>query len=161
MKPKQRYVARLDQVTIKRTGKIAVIAYKEPGVPETHLEFAEDLRGVTDEEILESFNESLREEAGGVADYQHIAVETPIGSPQIRRNPKTNQLAIHGNVLRCVIDEDQAGQLVIQIDDRRLKLEGFGRLLTSFMGSGVRMEFVPKHAINRRPELQVRELGPE
>ena len=68
---------------------------------------------------------------------------------------------MHGNVLRCAIDEDPTGQLVIQIDDRRLELEEFGCLLTSFMGSGVRMEVVPKHAIDRRPELQVREVVPD
>ena len=37
MKRKQRYIARLDEVTITREGESAVIAYQEEGVPTTHL----------------------------------------------------------------------------------------------------------------------------
>ncbi len=160
MKPKKRYIARLDQVTITRKGSEAIIAYKEPAIPTTHLEFGENLRGVSDEEILASFNESLKDEANGVADYRHIAVETPLGSPQIRVNPKTNKACVHGNVLRCIVTEGDAGQVLLQIDERKLDMKEFGRLLESFLGWGVRMEFVPKNAIDRRPELQVRDLGP-
>ena len=159
MKRKKRYIARMDQVTITRRGSEAVIEYKEFGVPGTHLDFEGGLEGVTDEEILESFNENVREEQSGVANYKHIAFETPIGSPQLRLDPKTKKVAVHGHVLRCVITEDDAGQLVIQIDDRRLKLAEFGGVLTSLIGWGVRMEIVPTNAIDRRPELQVRELG--
>src|ERR1700733_11877188 len=60
MKRKERYVARLDEVTIKREGDTAVIDYKEKGVPGTHLRIGPQIAGMSDEEILQRFNDSLR-----------------------------------------------------------------------------------------------------
>jgi hypothetical protein len=46
---------------------------------------------------------------------------------------------------------------VIEIDDHELTLEEFGRLLTTYAGWGMRIEFTPEDEIHRRPALEVRE----
>jgi hypothetical protein len=55
-------------------------------------------------------------------------------------------------VLRC---EDL--QLVVDVDDAELHLEQFGKLLTTYAGWGIRIEFVPEDEVHRRPVLEVRE----
>ena len=51
MKRKQRYIARLDEVTITREGEYAVIAYKEEGVPTTHLGIGPEIADMTDQSV--------------------------------------------------------------------------------------------------------------
>ncbi len=63
--------------------------------------------------------------------------------------------------LRCQVEEDENGQLVVGIDDQQLSLEGFGRMLTTYAGWGMRIEFVPEDQLHRRPALEVREPDPE
>jgi hypothetical protein len=60
-----------------------------------------------------------------------------------------------------LIHDDENGQLVVEIDDQELNLEQFGRLLTTYAGWGMRIEFVPEDALHRRPAHEVREPKPE
>jgi hypothetical protein len=60
-------------------------------------------------------------------------------------------------VLRCLVEDDENAQLVVAIDDQRLNLEEFGRMLTTRAGWGMRIEFVPDDQLHRRPALEVRE----
>ena len=53
------------------------------------------------------------------------------------------------------------GQLVVGIDDQELSLQEFGRMLTTYAGWGMRIEFVPDDQLHRRPALEVREPDPE
>ena len=53
------------------------------------------------------------------------------------------------------------GQLVVVIDDKELSMEEFGRMLTTYSGWGMRIEFVPDDELHRRPALVVREPDPE
>jgi hypothetical protein len=39
---------------------------------------------MSDEAILELFNDTLRAQAQLAAEYKHLAVEVPLGSPQIK-----------------------------------------------------------------------------
>ena len=84
MKRKERYIARLDEVSITREDDSAVIQYKEAGVPTTHLKIGPEITGMSDEAILELFNDTLRAQAQLAAEYKHVAVEVPLGSPQIK-----------------------------------------------------------------------------
>lgn len=84
MKGKDRYIARLDEVSITREGESAVIQYKETGVLTTHLQIGPEIQGMSDEAILELFNDTLRAQAQLAAEYKHVAVEVPLGSPQIK-----------------------------------------------------------------------------
>jgi hypothetical protein len=161
MKPRKCYIVRRDEVIITREGDTAVIQYKEPGVMTTHLRIGDEIAGMTDEEIVELFNETLRAQARLAAEYKHVAVEVPLGSPQISYFEAGDQWTPRGGVLRCLISDNEHGQAVIEIDDQELQMEEFGRLLRTYAGWGMRIEFVPEDEIHRRPTLQVREPDPE
>lgn len=125
MKRKQRYLARLDEVTITREGEHAVIAYQEDGVPTTHLRIGPEIADMTDEAILEVFNETLRAQAQLAGEYKHVAVEVPLGSPQIEYHPGSDQWTPRGGVLRCLVSDDEDGDAVIVIDDQELPAREF------------------------------------
>jgi hypothetical protein len=156
VKRKQRYIVRPDEVVLTRDGESAIVAYKEEGVPTTHLTIGPEIEDMTDEEIVELFNETLRAQAKLAAEYKHVAVEVPMGSPQINYEKRSDQWVPRADVLRCVIS-DWEGQAVIEIDDHELSIEEFGRLLTTHSGWGMRIEFVPEDHVHLRPAHQVRE----
>jgi hypothetical protein len=64
-------------------------------------------------------------------------------------------------VLRCLIHDDEEHQLVVEIDEQELRLEQFGKLLTTYAGWGMRIEFVREDEVHRRPVHEVREPKPE
>ena len=162
MKRKERYIARLDEVTITREGDSAVIRYKEEGIMTSHLKIGPEIASMSDEAILELFNDTLRAQAQLAAEYKHVAVEVPLGSPQIKYFARGyHQWSPRGGVLRCLVEDDENGQLVVGIDNQELRLEEFGRMLTTYAGWGMRIEFVPEDQLHRRPALEVREPDPE
>ena len=156
MKRKERYIARLDEVKIIREGDYAFIEYKEEGVPTTGLQIGPQIAGMSDEEIVELHNETLRAQAKRAAEYKHVAVEVPLGSAQIEYHARSDQWVPRGSVLRCLI-RDEGLQLVVDVDEQELQLEQFGKLLTTYAGWGMRIEFVPEDEVHRRPILKVRE----
>src|SRR5437016_1178150 len=91
------------------------------------------------------------------AEYKHVAVEVPLGSPQIEYHNRSDQWTPRGSVLRCLVQDDENAQLVVAIDDHELSLEQFGRLLTTYAGWGMRIEFVPEDEVHRRSAHEVRE----
>ncbi len=161
MKGKVRYIARPDEVTVTRDGESALIRYIEKGIPGTHLTIGPKIRQMTDEEIVELHNEGLRGQALLAASHKHVAVEIPLGSPQIKYEKRSNQWVPRGAVLRCQIGDDENGELVVGIDEHELTLEAFGRMLTTFAGWGMRIEIVPDDAIHRRPAHEMREPNEE
>jgi hypothetical protein len=63
-------------------------------------------------------------------------------------------------VLRCLIDDvekDWEMEPVITIDGTELNWHEFGKLICTFAGWGMRIEFVPEEETHRRPRLEVRE----
>ena len=48
MKRKERYIARLDEVTIIREGEYVFIEYKEEGIPRTGLQIGPEIVGMSD-----------------------------------------------------------------------------------------------------------------
>ena len=157
MKRKERYVVRADEVRVTREGDYAFIEYKEAGVPSTRLQIGSEITGMNDAEIVDLYNECLRAQAKRAAEYKHVAVEVPLGSAQIEYDAQCDQWVPRGGVLRCLIDDDEHHQAVIEIDEQELPLEQFGKLLTTYAGWGMRIEFVPEDEVHRRPVLEVRE----
>ena len=115
---------------------------------------------MNDTEILEFHNGCLRAQAKRAAEYKHVAVEVPLGFAQIEYVDRCDQWVSRGGVLRCLI-HDEGLQLVVEIDDQELSLEEFGKLLTTYSGWGMRIEFVPHDEVHRRPAHEVREPEPE
>jgi len=161
MRPKERYIVRPDEVIVTRQDDSAVIEYKEKGISTTHLKIGSEMAEMSDEEIVELHNECLRSQAKLAAEYKHVAIELPLGSPQIKYHKDLNQWVPRGGVVRCQILDDESGELVVEIDDQELNLEEFGKLLKTYCGWGMRIEFVPDDAIHRRPTHAVREPEPE
>jgi len=161
MKRRDRYIARPDEVTVTRDGESALIEYLEKGIPSTNLTIGPRIQQMTDGDIVDLHNECLRGQALLAASYKHVAVEIPLGSPQIKYEKRSNQWVPRGKVLRCQIEDDENGELVVGIDDQELTLEAFGRMLTTYAGWGMRIEIVPDDAIHRRPTHEVREPNEE
>jgi hypothetical protein len=158
MRRKKSRVARLDEVRITRGPEDAVIEYVEPDISTTRFTVGPEIQQMSDQEILDLFNESLRAQEELAAAYEHVAVEIPPGRPQIRYFPASDQWTPRGGVLRCAIDDGGPdGEPVIAIDDQELSWREFGRLLVTHAGWGMRIVFVPDDRLDEPPEIQIRE----
>ena len=158
MRLKRPYIASLEQVRISREDDTAVIEYVEPGFWTTHFKLGPEVREMTDQEILDTFNDHLVTSARLREEYEHIASEIPPGKPQIGYSARSDQWVPRGFVLRGVIDNGGPNnEPIIHIDDRELSWTEFGRALTTFAGWGMRVIFVPDDEISLQPRIEVRE----
>ena len=48
-------------------------------MPTTHLKIEPEVTGMSDEALLELYNDTLRAQAEPAAEYKHVAVEVPLG----------------------------------------------------------------------------------
>ena len=144
-------------VRIERQGDAAIITPRNPGVAVVHFQVGPELARLSDEEVLAFYNATIDAQERLAAERPYVAVEVPPGRPQIRYFPEGDQWVPRGGVLRCVVEDDEQGQAVIVVDDRELSLEEFGRLLTTYAGWGMRIEFTPDDETGRRPRLEVRD----
>jgi hypothetical protein len=161
MNSKIHYIASPNDVTITRNGDFARIEYKEEGIAATHLEIGPEIAGMSNGEILEAYNECLRNDAKLATERKHVAIEVPLGAAQIEYFARCDQWVPRGGVLRCLIQDDGHGQLIVKIDEQALPLKQFGKLLATYPGWGMRIEFVPEDEVHRRPVIEVREPMPE
>lgn len=158
MKLKRPYVATLDQVRIARGEDEAIIEYKEPGVSATHLRLGTCVGKMTDQQILDSFNETIVARDLARAQYEHVAIEIPPGNPQIEYFDRGDQWTPRGDILRCVISDDgPENGPIIHIDEHELSWKEFGRLLTTCAGWGMRVTFVPDDDLDHVPKIEVRD----
>jgi hypothetical protein len=155
---KRPHVASLDEVRITREGDSAVIEFADPTISTTHLVLGAEVARMTEQEILDRFNDCIRAEERLAADHEHVAVEIPPGKPQIAYFQAGYQWTPRGDVLRCVIDDGGPDrEPIIYIDDRELSWTEFGRLLTTYAGWGMRIVFVPDDELHEQPRIEVRE----
>jgi hypothetical protein len=147
----------LDAVEIERRGDTAVLRPHDPGVAVTHLRLGPQLARMSDDEILACFNAMIAAQERLAKDRPYVATEVPPGRPQIRYCPDLDQWVPRGGVVRCLVDSDEGGQAVISVDGRELSLAEFGRLIATYAGWGMRIEFTPEDATERRPRLEVRD----
>jgi hypothetical protein len=159
MKKPRPIVYSLDEVTITRDTTSAHIKYKDAAYGETFLTIGPGIADLTDQEIVDLYNDTLRSQAELARNFKYVAVEPPLGSPQITYHPSSDQWTPRGGVLRCLIEDGAQGRRepVITIDDKELSWAEFGTMLCTYAGWGMRIEFTPDDAIHRRPTLEVRE----
>lgn len=158
MRPKKPHVARADEVRITRQDETAIIEYLAPGVVTVHIDFGPAIHDMTDQDILDFHNESIRIRQKRAEEYNHIAVEIPPGRPQIEYSSRCEQWSPRGGVLRCIIDDGGPdGEPTIWIDDRELSLYEFGKLLRTFAGWGMRIAFVPEEEICDSPLIALKD----
>jgi hypothetical protein len=147
----------LDAVEIERRGDTAVLTPRDPGVATTLFRLGPQVARMSDEEILDYFNETIAARDRLAAARPYVAVEVPPGRHQIRYFPDGDQWVPRGGVVWCVVESDEEGQAIIHVDDRELSLAEFGRLLATYAGWGMRIEFTPDDETDRRPRLEVRD----
>ena len=148
-----------DEVIITRDATRAHIKYKDPAYGETWLTIGPEIADLTDQEIVDIYNDTLKSQAELARSSKYVAIEPPLGSPQITFHPDCDQWTPRGHVLRCLL-MDKSGdprEPVITIDDKELSWAEFGTMLCTYAGFGMRIEFTPDDAIHRRPALEVRE----
>ncbi|MGD0076947.1 MAG: hypothetical protein ABSD31_21875 [Candidatus Binataceae bacterium] len=158
MQIKRPHVATLDEVRITRKNDAAVIEYGDSRISTTHLKLGPEVQWMSDQQILDCFNDCIRTQEQIAAEYEHIAVEIPPGRPQIEYFEEGHQWTPRGDVLRCVIsDGGPDNDPIIDIDDRELSWSEFGRLLITYAGWGLRIVFVPDDELHKQPRIEVRE----
>ena len=133
---KVRYIAVLDEVTVTRDGDCARIEYKEAGIAATSLEIGPEIAEMSDSDIVEVHNESLRNDAKQAAEYEHVVFEVPLGSAPIEYFARCDQWVPRSCVLRCLIQLAEQGEIIVEIDEQKLRLKQFGKLLAADEGWG-------------------------
>ncbi len=86
--------------------------------------------------------------------------EVPVGSPQVKHHPKSDQWTPRGTVLRGQLmgyDEDDPAEAFVSVDGRDFTLHEFAKMLSTFDGWGFRLSFVPRDELHVLHELEVRE----
>ena len=157
MRKKRPRVASADEVRITRDGEAALIEFADSSIASTHLTIGPDMAEMTDQEILACYNDCVRAQAHAAATYEHVNIEIPVGRPQIEYEARSRQWVPRGDVLRCVIEDDENREPVIHIDDQELSWQEFGRLLVTYAGWGMRIKFVPDDSTHEEPVTEVRE----
>ncbi|MBI2569718.1 MAG: hypothetical protein HYV63_22165 [Candidatus Schekmanbacteria bacterium] len=153
---RDRYIASLNEVLIRRQGDCAIIEYRESGIPLTQVCLGVDADSLTDQEILDHHNAALAFGTGeGVDEGATTAGEMPPGMPQIRYSKRLASWVARADVLRCVIKTDISGEVVIGIDDKELSLRELGALLAERAGFGMRLTFVPVAELYELPEVEL------
>ena len=157
MRLKKPIRAAFDQVRITRQGPTAIIEHADATVSTTNLTIGDEIATMTDHDILAVYNDIIAAQEQLSREWDNTVTEIPPGKPQIKYNKSSDQRVPRGDVLRCIIEDDENGEAVIHIDDKELTLREFGRLLTVHAGWGMRIAFVPDDLVTERPKVKVRE----
>ena len=159
MRIKKPQKASIDEVRITREVETARIENADPSISVVRLTVGQKLESMTDAAVLDLFNDVVEAQHAMAADNEYDAtlIEIPPGKPQICYSEQSDQWVPRGDVLRCHIEDDEAGELVVYVDDQELNLRDFGRMLRTFAGWGMRIAFVPEDRIADQPEIIIGE----
>ena len=80
---KHPYQVRLGEVRFVRNGETLQVHYPEAEIPIYNIHIGPELAGMSEQELVDAWNERLRQMTQHAADYKHVAIEVPMGSPQI------------------------------------------------------------------------------
>lgn len=150
----------LHEVKIKRSGETAIIEYLDPEMgPGMNFQVGPKLAKMTDRAVIDLHNDMIRHMEAHRKEHPYVAIEIPVGKPQIEYSKQCCQWSSRGDVLRCRIEssEQSARIPVIEIDGQRLSWKEFGELLMVHEGWGMRVMFVPEDEIEKTPPIAVQE----
>ena len=152
-RPQPRFAC-VDDVTISRDEKYAYIQFKD-GKDSVNFGIGSKIAKMTDEDVLVLYNECVASQLLSAAEWR--PTEIAEGRPQIKYDRKYRTWSAEGHVLRCLIGSDeQTDEIIIGIDDHDLSLAEFGKMLQSFQGWGMRIEFMSDDQLCDPPEPEVR-----
>ena len=158
MRYKKPRTATLDEVIISREGEYGVIEFREPGISGMNLKLGSKVKKMTDRQILNAFNKTVRAMEEMRKSYVHRPVEIPSGKLQIKYFEAGDQWVPRGDVLRCVIEDGGPDcEATVWIDNQELSLREFGRLLVTHAGWGMRIVFVPDDELDAMHPIEIRE----
>jgi hypothetical protein len=150
--------ASLEEVKVSREDDGAVIEFADPTISTTHFKIGPQVRQMSDQVILNMFNDMISARDQLATEYENIVIEIPPGRSQIKYSERSDQWVPRGDLLRCFIEDGGPdGEVTVHIDDQELSLREFGRLLLTHAGWGMRIAFVPDDLIEVEPEVEVRE----
>ena len=147
----------MDEVKISRRGEHAVIEYADEAIGGTDLYIGPKIEGMSDRDILDVHNTTVTAMQASAEAWEDVVVEIPPGREQIEYHRESDQWSARGDLVRCVIEDDENRRLVIRVDDHELSLEEFGRLLLTYAGWGMRIAIVPDDRTHIEPRVEVRE----
>jgi hypothetical protein len=98
--------------------------------PQSTLTIGPQIGSMTNSDILDLLNATIEAQDRLAAEYDHALIEIPPGRPQIRFHEGSEQWVPRGDVLRCHIEDDEAGEVVVYVDDQELSLH----LLRTYAG---------------------------
>ena len=147
----------IDQVRISRNGEYALIEHANPAYGSVNLKFGPEIATLTDREILDVFNDIIAAQGASIADPANRPIEIPKGRPQIEWLEDFQQWSARGHVLKCEVSDDEEGNLVVYIDDKKLDSQSFLQLIKPFAGWGMRIAFMDESQIHDEPEVIVRD----
>ena len=161
--PLRPHKASPDELKLTRDGDYVIIAYADDSVATTHFKLGrERIAAMTDDEIIDCWNEYIEARDAARAEYEHVAVEVPPGRPQVEFFEQGDQWVPRGDVLRCVVlgSNGEADEPFLAIDDRDFTPAEFARMVSTFGGWGMRIAFVPDDELHDEPTIEVREPDP-
>lgn len=147
----------MDEVRVRRDGEDAIIEYADEEIGAVNLRIGPRIADMSDRDIVELHNEVVVASRASAEAWGDVVVEIPPGREQIEYHPTSDQWVPRGDVIRCVIEDDENGRPVFLIDGHELTLEEFGRLLVTHAGWGMRIMFVPDDRTHIDPDVEVRE----
>src|SRR6266404_4007415 len=134
MKKPRPIVYNPNEIIITRDQDYAHIKYKDPDFGETRLQIGREAAEMTDQEIVDLYNDILNAEAELVRENKYIASEPPLGSAQMESHPSCGQWSPRGHVLRCLIDDTPEQEPMITIAGKELSWHEFGKAICTFAG---------------------------
>ena len=78
------------------------------------------------------------------------------GLPQVGNDPYYKTLTTHSETLRCELSSGEShDELVVEIDDRKLSWNEFGKLISPYIGWAMRVQFLPAEQLLNPPESEI------
>jgi len=155
----------IDQARVARDGEYAVVSFEGFDLEPVRYHIGPSIAAMSDAEVLRQVQQGLAaaDEARSVSDdaepetNEVVALEIPPGSPQLEYLEDSETWVPRGDVVRCVLEGKESGEVIIRVDDRQLSLDAFGRMLSAMEGWGMRLTFMPAERIEDLPVIEVSE----
>lgn len=146
---------KLDDLLVDSREDQALLAHRESPSEGILCLSRSDLESMTGRQLLQRFNAYIDSLLDGIANDR--PVEIAEGQPQLKWRQMSRQWTAEGDVLRCVVDWDsdageEPGELAIRIDDKLLSGEEFLKVIESYEGWGMRIEFMHPNRLTDPPK---------
>jgi hypothetical protein len=102
-----------EEVRISREGEWAIIEYADPTISSVRLRVGSEIEKMTDAAILALLNLTVDARDEIAAQSENRVIEVPLGRPQIKYFEEGDQWVPRAQVLRCHLEDDDKGKLVV------------------------------------------------